>query len=355
MARTAKRYMTEEAEQAARERSRFSVGIYSRLSVDHHDRKAESIENQIDIIKDYISENNTNPDREMDFVIYDTYIDRGISGTSFKRNGFERLMQDVRERNVNCIIVKDLSRFGRDYLETGNLIEKILPFLGCRFISVADNFDSMAEHVNDNKLAMNIKNLVNDMYAKDISKRVTLARKMSAESGSFIGSFAPYGYEVVAIEGIRKLQLNEECARIVRYIFDLYAKGSRIKDIITRLYEDKVHRISDYKKYGHVYCEAGEILNQWSESSISGILENTNYLGNLQQCKSQSRLYEGRKGISYAEEKDWITVNYAHQPIVSEELFERVQVRKNGGKSDNKVLCKNKDTEKIYRNILYCV
>ena len=88
MARTAKRYMTEEAEQAARERSRFSVGIYSRLSVDHHDRKSESIENQIDIIKDYISENNANPDREMDFVIYDTYIDRGISGTSFKRNGF---------------------------------------------------------------------------------------------------------------------------------------------------------------------------------------------------------------------------------------------------------------------------
>ena len=324
MARTAKRYMTEEAEQAARERSRFSVGIYSRLSVDHHDRKSESIENQIDIIKDYISENNANPDREMDFVIYDTYIDRGISGTSFKRNGFERLMQDVRERNVNCIIVKDLSRFGRDYLETGNLIEKILPFLGCRFISVADNFDSMADHVNENKLAMNIKNLVNDMYAKDISKRVTLARKMSAESGSFIGSFAPYGYEVVTIEGIRKLQLNEECARIVRYIFDLYAAGSRIKDIITRLYEDKVHRISDYKKYGHVYCEDGEILNQWSESSISGILGNKNYLGNLQQCKSQSRLYEGRKGISYAEEKDLVTVNHTHQPIVSEELFESI-------------------------------
>ena len=354
MARTAKRYMTVESEQAARERARFSVGIYSRLSVDHHDRKSESIENQIDIIKDYISENNANPDREMDFVIYDTYIDRGISGTSFERNGFERLMQDVRKRNVNCIIVKDLSRFGRDYLETGNLIEKILPFLGCRFISVADNFDSMVDHVNENKLAMNIKNLVNDMYAKDISKRVTLARKMSAESGSFIGSFAPYGYEVVTIEGIRKLQLNEECARIVRYIFDLYAEGSRIKDIITRLYEDKVHRISDYKKYGHVYCEDGEILNQWSESSISGILGNTNYLGNLQQCKSQSRLYEGRKGISYAEEKDLVTVNHTHQPIVSEELFERVQARKNEEKSDPKVLREMKDTENIYRNILYC-
>lgn len=354
MARTAKRYMIEEARQVVRQNEKFSVGIYSRLSVDHHDRKSESIENQIDIIKDYISKNNANPDRYKDFVIYDTYIDRGISGTSFERNGFERLMKDVRERKVNCIIVKDLSRLGRDYLETGNLIEKILPFLGCRFISVTDNFDSMADHVNERNLTMNIKNLFNDMYAKDISKRISLERKMSAERGSFIGSVAPYGYVAVMIGGIRKLQINEECAKIVRYIFELYAEGIKIKDIISRLYEEKVHRISDYKKYGHAYCEDGEILNQWSESTVSGILENTHYLGNLQQCKSQSRLYEGRQGIFYPEEEEWITVNYAHLPIVSEELFERVQARKNEEKSDPKVLREMKDTENIYRNILYC-
>lgn len=354
MARTAKRYRNTNDEPRSNGKISLCVGIYSRLSVDTNDRKSESIENQIDIINQFISANNSNPDREINFIVYDTYIDRGISGTSFERNGFERLMQDVKEHNVNCIIVKDLSRFGRDYLETGNLIEKILPFLGCRFIAVADHFDSMAANVNESKLAMNIKNLVNDMYAKDISKRVAIARKMSAESGSFIGSFAPYGYEVVHAQGIRKLQVNEECATVVRNIFTLYSQGATIKDIITQLYNDRVHRISDYKKYGHVYCMADEILHQWSEGSISGMLQNTNYLGNLQQCKSQSRLYEGQKGVSYAEEKDWITVNHTHQAIVSAELFKKVQERKKGNKSELKIQYKNKNTENIYRNILHC-
>ena len=354
MARTAKRYRTIDDKLQVNEKISLDVGIYSRLSVDNHDRKSESIENQIDIINQFILANNSNPDRKINFVVYDTYIDKGISGTSFERNGFERLMEDVKEHNVNCIIVKDLSRFGRDYLETGNLIERILPFLGCRFIAVADHFDSMAEDVNESKLAMNIKNLVNDMYAKDISKRVAVARKMAAESGSYIGSFAPYGYEVVHIQGIRKLQINEECAEVVRNIFNLYSQGTTMKEIIARLYNDKVHRISDYKKYGHVYCRADENLHQWSEGSIGRMLQNTNYLGTLQQCKSQSRLYEGKKGASCAEEKDWITVEHTHQAIVSAELFEKVQARKKVSKSEYKIQYRDKNTENIYRNILCC-
>lgn len=354
MARTANRYKAADNGVRTNDRLRYYVGVYSRLSVDNDDRKAESIENQIDIINQFIQANNSNPDKEMELIVYDTYIDRGISGTSFERNGLERLMQDVKEHRVTCIMVKDLSRFGRDYLETGNFIEKILPFLGCRFIAVADHFDSMSENVSENRLAMNIKNLVNDMYAKDISKRVTVARRMSAESGSFIGSFAPYGYEVVHAQGIRKLQIKEECAQVVRNIFLLYAQGVTIKDIITILYSRKVHRISDYKKYGHVYCKAGEVLHQWSEGSISGMLQNTNYLGNLQQCKLKSRLYEGKKGISYAEEKDWVTVRYTHEAIVNEELFEKVKERKSGSKPGTKIPYQNKNTENIYRNILCC-
>ena len=122
---------------------KYSVGIYSRLSVDHDDRKSESIENQIEVIRQYIAIENKNPKKVQKFEIYDTYIDKGISGTSFAREGFHRLMDDVRNHNVNCIIVKDLSRFGRDYLETGNYIEKILPFLGVRFIAVTDGYDSI--------------------------------------------------------------------------------------------------------------------------------------------------------------------------------------------------------------------
>ncbi len=324
------------------------------MSVDHHDRKSESIENQIDIINQYIYANNSNPNREMNLIVYDTYIDRGISGTSFERGGFAQLMQDVKEHKVNCIIVKDLSRFGRDYIETGNLIEKILPFLGCRFIAVADNFDSMAANADESKLIMNIKNLVNDMYAKDISKRVTITRRMSAESGSFIGSFAPYGYEVVNIEGVRKLQINEECAEVVRKIYTLYSQGVSCKNIVAELYRDKVHKISDFKRYGHAYCKAGELLQQWSEGSIWGMLQNTNYLGNLQQCKSNSKLYEGQQGISYTEEVDWVTVNNTHQAIVSGELFEKVQNRRKGSNLEHKIQYKAKNTENIYRNIICC-
>lgn len=354
MARTAKRYKSINDKSRSTERVSLSVGIYSRLSVDNNERKSESIENQIDIINQFIFRNNSNSDREVNFVVYDTYIDKGISGTSFERTGFERLMQDVRRRNVNCIIVKDLSRFGRDYLETGNLIEKILPFLGCRFIAVTDHFDSMAANVNESKLAMNIKNLVNDMYAKDISKRVAISRKMSAENGSYVGSFAPYGYDVISVQGVRKLQVNEECAKVVRNIFTLYSQGNTIKDIIVRLYEAKVHTIKDYKKYGHVCSVDGEELHQWSESSISGILKNTNYLGDLQQCKSKSRLCEGQKGISYTEEKDWVTVHNTHQAIVSAEVFEKAQARRKKNKAEVKFQYKNKNTENIYRNILYC-
>lgn len=195
MARTSKRYLNkaENVEKLVLLIEEYSVGIYSRLSVDNDDKKSESIENQIEIIRQYIADKNREPDRKQKFEVYDTYIDRGISGTSFERAGFDRLMDDVRNGKVNCIIVKDLSRFGRDYLETGNYIEKILPFLKVRFIAVTDGFDSMSDNVAEKKLAMNVKNLVNDMYAKDISKRVMGAKKLAAQQGAYIGSTAPYG------------------------------------------------------------------------------------------------------------------------------------------------------------------
>ena len=156
MARTAKRYQRENISTREQSLPCFRVGIYSRLSVDHDNRKSESIENQIEIVKRFIEENNADTERKMNFVIHDIYIDRGISGTSFERPEFDRLMQDIKERTVNCVIVKDLSRFGRDYVEAGKLIEKVFPFLGCRFIAVTDHFDSMAVDAEENKFTMNI-------------------------------------------------------------------------------------------------------------------------------------------------------------------------------------------------------
>lgn len=326
IARTAKRYKNENHifQENKSNIPSYSVGIYSRISVEKVYEKSESIEHQIEIIKQFILENNENPKKEMELFIYDIYIDSGTSGTSFERNAFEKMIQDVKEQKVNCIIVKDLSRFGRNYLETGNFIEKILPCLGCRFIAIADHFDSMSEQANEHKFIMNIKNLVNDMYTKDISQKVSASKKTSAKNGSYIGGFAPYGYEIVSVQGIRKLQINTECAQIVQDIFTLYANESSIREIVLELYAKKIHSINDYKKYGHVSCENTEILNQWSEASISRILQNTNYLGN------------------------------PHPAIISRELFEKAQNRKNQKKSENKLSKQFKDTENIYRNILYC-
>lgn len=302
----------------------YAVGIYSRLSVEHPDQRSESVENQIALIKQFIRDHNEAPDRKMEFIIYDIYTDRGISGTTFVRSGFERLMRDVREHRVNCIIVKDLSRLGRDYLETGQLIEKLLPLLGCRLIAVADQFDSMESGADDSRLMLHMKNLVNDMYARDISKRVIAARKMAAESGAFTGSFAPYGYEIIRTQGIRQLHRKEECAAVVRKIFTLYAQGAAINEIIAELYAERVHRISDYKKYGHVHCKATEELHQWSSGTIWGMLQNTNYLGDT------------------------------HEAVVSRRLFDCVQERMAESGRRLKSRYESKGTENVFRTLLYC-
>lgn len=354
MARTAKRYLEQSVQATSGGVVHYNVGIYSRLSVDHDDKKSESIENQVEIIKQFMCFNNKSGNKKMELVMHDTYIDRGVSGASFKRSGFERLMEDVRNHSINCIIVKDLSRFGRDYLETGNYIEKILPFLGVRFIAVTDGFDSMSENASDGRLAMNIKNLVNDMYAKDISKRVAIARKMSAERGSFNGSIAPYGYEVVNENGIRKLCIIKECAQVIQQIFDNYHKGKSYNEIIEWLYENKIHRISDFNQYGSVHCKHGEVLHQWSPSVIRKMLCNQVYIGMLVQCKSSSRLYEGQMGVRKAGEDEWVIAENSHEAIIDKELFDRIQCALNSTLKCDIDSHVAKDTENIFRNLIYC-
>ena len=145
----------------------YYVGIYARLSVDSGDRKNESIETQVEIIKAFIA-------RHDDMVIYAVYTDLGKTGTSFEREGFERMMRDVRARRIDCIIVKDLSRFGRNYIETGNYIERVFPFFNVRFLAVTDGYDS---NKSGEELLMPLKNMINEMYAKDLSKKVKTAKE----------------------------------------------------------------------------------------------------------------------------------------------------------------------------------
>ncbi len=194
--------------------SLWMAGIYARLSVDSDDQKNESIDTQIEIAKEYIR-------RAGDIEYVDRYTDLGRSGTDFEREGFARMMEDVRQKKINCIVVKDLSRFGRDHIETGNYIEKIFPFLNVRFIAVTDGYDSECSAGDDMQLTMNLKNIVNELYAKDIAQRVKLARRAEQERGSYIGGAPPYGYCLGKI-GDRKVLLPDGDTRdIVVRIFEI--------------------------------------------------------------------------------------------------------------------------------------
>lgn len=252
----------------------YHVGIYARLSVDNHNEKNESIETQLDIAKLYIKD-------KPEFELYHCYIDLGKSGVHFERDGFKQLMMDIREGKVNCVIVKDFSRFGRNYIETGNFIQKIFPFLDVRFISVTDGFDSNCVQTDD--FGVNLKNLVNEMYAADIAAKVKSTRISQQKNGSYTGGYAPYGYHISKIDGKRVLVVEEAAADIIRALFNQYEAGNHYKELIKWLYKNKIHRPTEYRKYKHIYCREGEILFEWSKWTLKSIFTNPVYMGCLIQ------------------------------------------------------------------------
>lgn len=327
----------------------YSVGIYARLSVDANERKNESIETQIEIAKAFIS-------RQNDMVIFDCYTDIGKTGTNFEREGFERMMRDVRSRKIDCIIVKDLSRFGRNHIETGNYIEKIFPFMGVRFIAVTDNFDSMNISGQNETLGVNLKNLVNEMYAKDIAVKVKSSRQEKWEQGSYTGGIAPYGYRAEWIGDKKCLFIEEITSDIVRKIFDMFLSGKNMKEIVVWLYEEKIVRPMEYHKTGHIYCQDGDKLQQWSKGTVKMILTNPVYIGCLVQGRTCGKDYMMRSKHDIASE-DWSVKEHTHEAIISEDLFFQA-----AGKFEKTSVYCNKNgyskkmpiDEDIYADVLYC-
>ena len=165
----------------------WNAGIYARLSVDKHGRKNESIDTQIEIAKEYIG-------KSENIVLAECYTDLGKTGTNFEREGFEKLMADIRRHKINCVIVKDLSRFGRNYLEAGNYMEKIFPFFNVRFISVSDGYDSHRTQGENDALAIHLKNVVNELYARDCAEKVRTMKRSKMEQGCYVGGVPSYGY-----------------------------------------------------------------------------------------------------------------------------------------------------------------
>ncbi len=258
------------------------------------------------------------------------------------------MIKDIKNYKINCIIVRDLSRLGREYLEMGLLIEKVFPFLGVRFISIDDNLDSK-NGINDKKaFEVSIKNIINDMYAKDISSKVKSSKHTKAKNGYFIGSNPPYGYKILKTKEGRKLIVDENVKFIVKKIFDMAIKGNSTYFIAKYLNTNKYFNPTRYYKTGEIYRNNEE--HQWSASKVKAILKNEVYIGNLIQGVYQQDLTKGKKRYK-ADISELIIFNNAHEGIISKEEFETIKSNKGSNLIRKRNL--NLPSESVFKGIVY--
>ena len=310
----------------------YNCALYCRLSRDDElQGESNSITNQKEILKQYAKENNLN--------IYDIYVDDGISGTTFDRPDFNRMIKDIEDKKVNMVIVKDTSRLGRDYISFGEYIEKYFPEHQVRFVSIIDNYDSEI----DNGIAdtLPFRAVLNDLYARDTSKKVKATKHRNAINGLFNGKFAPYGY-MKSPENCHKLIINEEYAKNVRRIYDLYLEGkSSIQ--IAYIFNDE-HIPTPSQTMGQEY----RLSLLWKTDTIRRILKNEMYIGNMVQGKQTQINYKLKKPV-HNKKEDWIIVPNTHEPIVDKKKFYAVQELL---KSRDKT--RTKSLNLLLRGLLYC-
>lgn len=298
----------------------WQAALYVRLSREDGDKEeSDSVVNQKGLLQQFVN-------LESDILVHDIYMDDGWTGTNFERPDFVRMMNDIKERNVNCVIVKDLSRFGRNYIDVGQYIEKIFPLMDIRFISITDNLDSYKNPQAMNNIMVPFKNLINDEYCRDISNKVRSSLDMKRKQGKHIGSFACYGYKKDP-DDHNHLVIDEEAAEVVRDIFRWYISGMSILSIAQKLNELGVPNPSTYKRMkGLRYKNRFEKISdgKWTDSAVRRILGNPMYIGNLVQGVQKIKSYKVQVAQRQAKE-DWIIVENTHEPIISKEDFELVQ------------------------------
>jgi DNA invertase Pin-like site-specific DNA recombinase len=273
-----------------------------------------SIANQRQMLLDYVKEKGWN--------LRDIYFDDGFSGTNFERPAFKRMIQDVESGKINCIITKDLSRFGRNYVKTGYYTEEYFVEMGVRFIAVNDSIDTIQEN---NDIAP-FQNILNEWYPKDISKKVRQVKKSSAQQGKFMGSQAPYGYKKSEADK-HVLVVDEPAAVIIRRIFGEFAAGDSARMIANRLNQEKV----DSPRFYHAQYSGGQRPkstenNNWGSCTIIQLLHNQAYIGNMVQGKRQVVSFKTKKRRE-VDPENWIIVEHTHDPIVDDETWDRTQKR----------------------------
>ena len=295
----------------------WKTALYVRLSVEDNGKESDSVENQTALLEEYVA---NHPHLKKAAL----FVDNGYTGTDFLRPEFTRMMEAVQDGLVDCVVVKDLSRLGRNYIETSQFIEKICPFYGLRFIAVNDSYDT-ATVTSEGQLSASLSNIVNDYYAKDISRKVTSALRAKMERGDYIGNYAPHGYRKDP-ENKNHLLIDPETAPVIQQIFEWRAEGISYMGICKLLNDAGIPSPGQYKLNHGIETNNNKKKRTvlWNKHKITEILKDIVYIGHLAQKKGSQCLYGG---IPYhiTSEEEWIVVKNTHEPLISEELFEKVQ------------------------------
>ncbi|MCM1411425.1 MAG: recombinase family protein [Lachnospiraceae bacterium] len=305
------------AAQAKAEMKLYRTAVYARLSVeDSKNPDCDTIENQLSLVRNYV---------ESKPYLRQTaeYIDNGVSGTRFDRPEFMRMVADMRAGEIDCIVVKDLSRLGRNYLEAGDYLEKIFPFFGVRFIAVTDGYDSINPNTAEDGLIVPLKNLINEAYAKDMSKKISTAIDIKQRQGKFIGSRAAYGY-MKSPEDKNQLIVDREVSGIVVRIFECKARGMGNASIAKMLNEEGVASPMRYKYEKGLTKNKRYAESLWNDGTIAAMIVNPVYIGDMEQGIQKEAMYMGIRKHK-PQKSGRIYVEGTHEPILSRELFDRVQ------------------------------
>lgn len=293
----------------------FKAGLYARLSHEKEENiERGTIETQMELMKNYVKDHE-------DIVIEEEYYDASFTGTNFERPDFKRMLEDAKTGRINCIIVKDLSRLGRNYVEMGNYIERVFPFLNVRFIAVTDDFDSFRPGTD---LMMPLKNIVNEFYAKDISKKVSTAHRRKWTTDEYMCGFAPYGYLKSKTEKNR-IVVDEATAGNVRLIYKLFLDGKGYTPIAKYLNEQGIMSPLMYlKSLG--YQQNVRTNGVWTKTTVKSILTNQAYIGSAVHGKVVIEKYNNIP-LHATDPSEWVVVENTHEPLIGKKTFEKVQER----------------------------
>lgn len=319
---------------------KYVAGLYCRLSKDDGNSvESMSIWSQKVMLKQYAESNS--------IAIYDYYVDDGFSGTNFERPSFKKMITDIENGKINCVITKDLSRLGRNYLQSGAYIEMYFPQKNIRYIAITDGIDTLNSNQND---IMPFKNILNEMYAKDTSKKVKSAIQSRMREGTYIGSKAPFGY-LKDPNNKRRLIIDEKTKPIIELIYKLCLEGKGTQLISQELMKRKIPRPSAFVENAEkLYGLTEENKYQWSHRMVLNVLRDPVYCGNMARNKRPTLSFKNSKRL-YIPKSDYIYAKNTHEGIVSEEIWEQVQTMVDKRKCNNK---KGLYYDNIFQGLVRC-